>query len=103
MSTHVLQIYPSPANCQHTNDDEIDFHTAAVMLSAIVDALPEEERKTARITGWLGLRLVVDHVDSPAEVAAKREAIITDMMYAGARDGLTKDQLADYAKRLAAV
>lgn len=103
MATNTVQIYPSFENCQHTDEAEVLWHTACVMLSAIVNALPEAERKTARIAGWQGLRLVIDHTDTPAEVQAKRDAIISAALANGAREGLTAEQVAALAAALAAV
>lgn len=102
MSTHTIQLYPSPENCQRTDVDEISFRIAVQMLQDIVDRMPVLERSTARLTGWMGVRLVADHTDTADEVNDKRTAIVTEMIAAG-HGGLTADEVAGFAARLAAV
>lgn len=102
MSTHIKQVYPSRDNGQRTGDDEIPFRAAFSMLQTIVNNIPEGERDSARITGWKSLRLVHDHTDSAQEVAEKRVSLLMEMIQAG-RDGLTKEEVAVFADRLAAV
>lgn len=104
MKTRSVQLYPSPENCQRTNDDTIPFDFAAAMLTQIVKQVPAAERAGLVIAGWTSLRLVNPaHVLSQAEIDAERWAMLATALRDAARDGLTADQVKELRNKLGVV
>ena len=102
MGNKTVTLYPSPKNCQRTEDDEILFDIASAMLGQIAKQVPETERSTLRITGWQGLRLVYTHTPTEAERKDERLAILETALRAASRDGLTGEQTMQLLQRAGA-
>lgn len=94
MKTKSVQLYPSTANFQLTNQDSVPFRQVAAMVAKIVDSLPADERDGVVITGWTGIRIVnPGHKVSEMEALQEKHAALLAALAAASRDGLTADQL----------
>lgn len=93
MQTNV-RLYPSEQNFQKTNDDVVPLSWAIAYLNSLNNQIPPEERVTATITGWKGVRVNYVHTLTEQQVLKLKLDRVKEVVANAPRQGLTAEDIA---------
>jgi hypothetical protein len=89
------QIVTCTAHLQRTSEtDQVPAAWAAAEIQRVLMALPETERASAMLTGWMGARIEYQHRRSDLEVAQELVALLKQALRAHEATGMTSEQVA---------
>ncbi len=93
MQVETVKLYPTPQNAQ-CQGDNMPWRTVASYLNNLVEALPENERGSVKVSGLGNITLSFEHQLTEVEVMQGRLDKIRNFLIGAPRDGLTPEAVA---------